>query len=110
MTEKKSCVQSFIQAGLLTSLSLLTFYRKAQSWREKDSVVIDAIQAILAKSPQAGFWKCYYRLWFQGYLFNHKKIYHVYCRLGLNLKRRIKKLLLKREKRSFVIEKVPNVQ
>ncbi len=77
MTEKKSSALSLIQAGLsvikacrLTSLSRATFYRKTQNWREKDKIVIDAIQAVLAKSPQSDFWKCYFRLQYQGYLFN----------------------------------------
>ena len=71
MTEKKSCAQSLIQAGLSVtkacewvSLSRATFYRERLNWGEKDRMVIDAIQAVLAKSPQAGFWKCYYRLRF----------------------------------------------
>ena len=117
MAEKKSCAQtlngaglSVIKACLLTSLPQSTFYRKTQNWREKDKIVIDAIQTVLAKSPQAGFWKCYFRLRFQGYLFNHKRVYRVYCRLGLNLKRRVKKVLPKREKRPLKIENVPNIQ
>ncbi len=108
MAEKKSCAQALNEAGLsvikaclLTSLPRSTFYRKTQNWREKDKIVIDAIQTVLAKPPQAGFWKCYFRLRFQGYPFNHKRVYHVYCRLGLNLKRRIKKLLPKREKKTI---------
>ncbi|CAM6800758.1 Mobile element protein [Morganella morganii IS15] len=60
--------------------------------------MIDAIQAVLSESPQAGFWKCYYRLRFKGYNFNHKRVYRVYCRLGLNLKRRVKKKLPERIK------------
>lgn len=68
--------------------------------------MIDAIQSVLTKSPQSGFWKCY----FLGYPFNHKRVYRVYCRLGLNLKRRIKKLLPIREKRPLIIEKMPNIQ
>lgn len=117
MAEKKSCAQALNEAGLsvikaclLTSLPRSTFYRKTQNWCEKDKIVIDAIQTVLAKSPQAGFWKCYFRLRFQGYLFNHKRVYRVYCRLGLNLKRRIKKVLPKREKRPLKIENVPNIQ
>ncbi|HID8369068.1 TPA: IS3 family transposase [Providencia stuartii] len=117
VTEKKSCAQSLKEAGLsvskackLTSLPRATFYRQPLDWRKKDQVVIDAIQSVLAKSPQSGFWKCYFRLRFQGYSFNHKRVYRVYCRLGLNLKRRVKKVLPKREKRPLVIEKVPNIQ
>lgn len=86
------------------------FYRQPIDWRKKDQVVIDAIQSVLAKSPQSGFWKCYFRLRFQGYPFNHKRVYRVYCRLGLNLKRRVKKVLPKREKRPLMIEKIPNIQ
>ena len=73
-------------------------------------MVIDAIQTVLAKSPQSGFWKCYFRLRFQGNPFNHKRVYRVYYRLGLNLKRWAKKTFPKREKRPLVIEKVPNIQ
>ncbi len=117
MAEKRSCTLSLKEAGLsvikaceLTSLSRATFYRQRIDWHKKDRVVIDAIQSVLAKSPQSGFWKCYFRLRFQGYPFNHKRVYRVYCRLGLNLKRRVKKVLPKREKRPLVIEKVPNIQ
>ncbi|UNH25633.1 IS3 family transposase [Moellerella wisconsensis] len=117
VAEKRSCAQSLKEAGLsvikackLTSLSRATFYHQQIDWRKKDQVVIDAIQSVLAKSPQSGFWKCYFRLRFQGYPFNHKRVYRVYCRLGLNQKRRVKKVLPKREKRPLVIEKVPNIQ
>jgi len=72
--------------------------------------VIDAIQAVLSESPQAGFWKCYYRLRFKGYSFNHKRVYRVYCRLGLNLKRRVKKTLPEREKKPLSVVSKPNVQ
>ncbi|HHR6088656.1 TPA: IS3 family transposase, partial [Providencia alcalifaciens] len=106
----KAAGLSVIKACKLTSLSRASFYRKTQNWHEKDKIVIDAIQSVLAKSPQSGFWKCYFRLRFQGYPFNHKRVYRVFCRLGLNLKRRVKKVLPKREKRPLVIEKVPNIQ
>ncbi|PHM45246.1 hypothetical protein Xmau_00896 [Xenorhabdus mauleonii] len=117
MTEKKSCAQSRVQAGLsvikacqLTSLTRATFYRKRMDWRKKNNAVIDAIQSVLAKSPQSGFWKCYYRLRFQGYPFNHQRVYRVDCCLGLNLKRRVKKVLPVREKRPLTVERLPNAQ
>ncbi|SUC47714.1 Uncharacterised protein [Providencia stuartii] len=60
MAEKRSCAQSLKEAGLsvikaceLTSLSRATFYRQRIDWRKKDRVVIDAIQSVLAKSPQS---------------------------------------------------------
>lgn len=117
MAEKRSCAQSLKEAGVsvskackLTSLSRTTFYRQQIDWCKKDPVVIDAIQSVFEKPPQSGFWKCYFRLRFQGYLFNHKRVYRVYYRLGLNLKRRVKKVLPKREKRPLKIENVPNIQ
>ncbi len=34
--------------------------------------------------------------------FNHKRVYRVYCRLGLNLKRRVKKKLPERERKPLI--------
>ncbi|EDU60638.1 hypothetical protein PROSTU_01172 [Providencia stuartii ATCC 25827] len=69
--------------------------------------MIEDIQSVLTQSPQSGFWKYDYRLRFEGYPFNHKR---VYGRLGLNLKCRVKKALCVREKRPLAIEKIPNIQ
>ncbi|GKW33472.1 transposase [Pectobacterium carotovorum subsp. carotovorum] len=117
ITERKFCASLLTVAGLsvitackLTSLSRASFYRRNTDWREKDKAVIDSIQAILSESPQAGFWKCYYRLRFKGFSFNHKRVYRVYCRLGLNLKRRVKKMLPVHEKKPLSVVNKPNVQ
>lgn len=66
MAETKSCIQALKEAGLsvskackLTSLPRASFYQKTQNWCEKDKIVIAAIQIMLAKSPQSGFWKYY---------------------------------------------------
>ena len=72
--------------------------------------MIDSIQAVLSESPQAGFWQCYYRLRFKGCIFNHKRVYRVYCRLGLNLKRSVKKTLSVHEKKTLSVVNKPNVQ
>lgn len=58
-----------------------------------DADVIDALNKVLEKSPNAGFWKCFRRIKRQHGQFNHKRVYRVYCRMGLNLKRRQKRLL-----------------
>ncbi|CNC79970.1 transposase [Yersinia enterocolitica] len=87
---------SAITACKLTSLSRHLF--------------IDAIHVVLSESPQAGFWKCYYRLRFKGFTFNHKRVYRVYCWLGLNLKRRIKKTLPKRENKPLSVVNRPDIQ
>ena len=58
----------------------------------------------------AGFWKCFGRMRYQGHRFNHKRVYRVYCRLGLNLKRRVKRVLPKREAKPLTVVAKPNHQ
>lgn len=62
----------------------------------------------LKKSPQAGFWKCFHRLRNKHYPWNHKRVYRVYCRLGLNQLRRIKKQIPKRDPAPLVVSEKPN--
>lgn len=91
-------------------LGRASFYRKPRDWREVDGEVIEALNEQLKKSPQAGFWKCFDRLRLKGYSFNHKRVYRVYCRLGLNLKRRSKRVLPKRKPKSLEVVKQVNQQ
>jgi|GEM_PF-5476951 len=62
------------------------------------------------KSPRAGFWKCYQRLRREGYAFSHKRIYRVYCRMGLNLRRRVQRVLPKRIAKPLEVSLLPNQQ
>jgi len=62
------------------------------------------IKAELRKSPQTGFWKCFGCLRFKGFMFNHKRVYRVYCRMGLNLKRKAKRVLPKRITRPLAMK------
>lgn len=103
MAEKKTCAQELTQAGLsviaacrLISLPRASFYRKNTDWKIKDAPVIETIYAELELSPRAEFWKCFHRMRNKMHFFNHKRVYRVYCRLGLNLKRRVKKKLPER--------------
>ena len=80
----------------ITGMGRATFYRKPVDWRQRDAAVIDALNEHIAKSPQAGFWKCYKRIRRAGHVFNHKRVYRVYRRMGLNKPRRIKRVLPKR--------------
>ena len=70
--EKKACAQglvargvSVVRACLATGLSRSGYYRPEKDWRIADAAVINAINDVLKKSPQAGFWKCFGRLRFQ---------------------------------------------
>ncbi len=62
---------SIARACCMIGLSRASYYRKPKDWREADSAVIDAINAVLKKAPRAGFWKCYARIRRQGHEFNH---------------------------------------
>jgi len=115
--KKKACTQglvargvSVVRACLATGLSRSGYYRPEKDWRTADAAVINAINDVLKKSPQAGFWKCFRRLRFNKHPFNHKRVYRVYCRLGLNLKRRTKHVLPKRTPQPLAVENKPNHQ
>ncbi len=59
----------------------------------KDEPVIAALQAAVERYPAYGFSKLFKILRRQGYRWNHKRIYRVYCLLKLNLRRKGKKRL-----------------
>lgn len=84
--DKRECASLLVEAGLsivrvcsFVGIGCATFYRPERDWRKMDAAVIDAINAVLEKSPRAGFWKCFGRMRFKGFTFNHKRVYRVYC-------------------------------
>jgi len=60
-------------------------------------------------SPQADFGKYYLRPRFKDFSFNHKRVYWVYYRLGLNLKHRII-TLPKRENKPLSVVNLLDIQ
>ena len=115
--ERRDIAQDLVKQGLSVSqacsaagLSRSSYYREPRDWRRADAGVIDAIQSVLRKSPRAGFWKCFRRLRRQGHSFNHKRVYRVYLRLGLNLPRRVKRKLPQREPRPLTVIPQANTQ
>ena len=80
-------------------ISRAAWYRPAPERLERDSEVIEALRRLTDKHRRWGFWKCYDRLRFEGKKWNHKKVYRVYCQLGLNYKRRTKKRVPSRVQR-----------
>lgn len=85
-----------MQACRLSGLSKASYYRRSTSWRKRDAAVIDALNYVLKQSPQSGFWKCFGRIRRQGHSWNHKRVYRVYCLMGLNMPRHQKRVLPKR--------------
>jgi putative transposase len=70
----------------------------------RDAEVIAALQAIVAAEQRWGFWKCHDRLRAQGYGWNHKRTWRVYCQLRLNLPRRTKRRVPQRERQPLWVE------
>lgn len=65
--------------------------------------MIAALNQVISKHSRWGFWKCFRCLRLQGYGWNHKRVYRVYCTLKLNLPRRTKKRLPQRRKVSLSV-------
>ncbi len=115
--DKREAVRLLCDSGLSIShackvadLSRASFYRQPRDWRVTDAAVIDALNEQIKQSPQAGFWKCYDRIRRQGYAFNHKRVYRVYCQMGLNKPRRLKRTLPKRNPKPLTVLPMANHQ
>jgi putative transposase len=74
-------------------LSRAAYYRRGVDWVGRDQAVVEALNAVVAKRHRWGFWKCFDRLRLDGYGWNHKRVYRVYCAMKLNLPRRSKRRL-----------------
>jgi putative transposase len=72
-------------------LARAAYYRPPRAAMARDAAVIEALTGLVAKNTRWGFWKCFDRFHNQGYPWNHKRVYRVYCALRLNLPRRTKK-------------------
>jgi len=89
-------------------LSRAAWYQAPQDWQVKDADVIDALTALVEAHPRWGFWKYRDRLRALGYSWNHKRIYRVYCALGLNQPRRTKRRLPERVRESLFVPEQPD--
>lgn len=79
-------------------LSRSALYKPKTDWAAKDAPVVDALNEIVAVRARWGFWKCFMRMRKDGRLWNHKRVYRVYCEMKLNMKRRTKKRFITRER------------
>ena len=76
-----------VRACQAARLSRAAYYKPGIDWAARDADVIAALQAIVVEEHRWGFWKCHDRLRAQGYDWNHKRTWRVYCQLRLNRKR-----------------------
>lgn len=84
-------------------LSHGAFYRRPMDWVIRDAEVIEALNTLVAAHPRWGFWKYVERLRTLGHRWNHKRIYRVYCGLGLNQPRRTRRKLPAREREPLFV-------
>lgn len=66
-----------------------------------DQEVILALSSLIDSKPGIGFWQCHSRLRKKGHKWNHKKVYRIYTKMKLNIRRRAKKRLPARVKHAL---------
>lgn len=91
------------QACQCVSLERSSFYYQPK--RKEDTELIGCLNELSEKHPSYGFKKMFYSLRNQGHAWNHKKVYRVYKKLGLNLLRKRRRRLASRERQNL---EVPN--
>ena len=99
---------SITRACRAAKLSRAAYYRQKLNWASRDAPVVDALNAVVEKRQRWGFWKCFDRLRDQGHGWNHKRVHRVYCKLRLNLPRRVKRRLPARVRQPLAAPAVAN--
>lgn len=61
--------------------------------KKQDQPVVEKLQELADKRPTEGFWKMYYRIRREGYVWNHKRLHRIYKALRMNFRRRVKRRL-----------------
>lgn len=82
---------SIRQACAALNFNRSSLYYKAK--RRDDQEIIELLSRLVEKHPRNGFKKLYFRIRNLGYDWNHKRIYRLYKKLGLNIRRKMKKRL-----------------
>jgi putative transposase len=100
MSIRKACAS--------VGLSRAACYRPVVDWLERDRSVVEALSDLAEKKPGLGFWKLFARLRRMGHSWNHKRVYRVYCRLKLNLRRRTKQRVPLRDPMPLLVPDRPN--
>jgi putative transposase len=93
MSERRACRL----IGLARSV-----FRYAAHPRD-DSKIQSALAELAARHPEFGFKKMFLTLRRLGHLWNHKRVYRIYCQLKLNLKRKHKRRIPTRNPLPLVV-------
>jgi putative transposase len=98
LSERRSC--------RLIGISRRTY--RYQSVKD-DQAVIEALSSESERHPGYGFWKLYHTLRRKGHIWNHKRVYRVYCTLRLNIRRRVRKRLPRRVQQPLALPALPDI-
>lgn len=94
---------SITRACKIAQLTRAAYYRDVIEPLKRDTVVIEALNALIEQDPGWGFWKCFDRLRHLGYRWNHKRVHRIYCAMNLNRIRKTKRRVPKRERQSLLV-------
>lgn len=75
---------------------------------DKDDQVIVALSELVERYPRYGFAKLFQLLRRKGSPWNHKRVHRVYCKMGLNIRRKGKKRLPNRNPQPLSVPDVAN--
>lgn len=79
-----------------------------ESKKESDDEIIEALQELVERFPERGFGKYFLLIRRRGRIWNHKRVYRVYCALKLNRRRLGKKRLPSRDPKPLVVPSSPD--
>jgi putative transposase len=99
---------SVIRACGCVGLSCSAYYQEPVSWIVRDAEIVAALARLIEERPSQGVWKCCQRLRLEGFGWNHKRIYRVYCMMKLNLRQAAKRRLPKRERVPLYVPRLPD--
>jgi len=86
---------SIARACAGVGLSRAAWYRPRIDWTARDAPVVEGLNAALAKNGRWGFGLCFDWLRNEGHPWNRKRVWRVYCDLGLSVKRTRRKRLVR---------------
>mgnify|MGYP001559458192 CR=1 FL=1 len=89
-------------------MSRATYYRTSEVNEDFDTEIIEALNSMVERHNRWGFWKCFKAVRRQGHIWNHKRVYRVYCQLRLNQKRRAKRRIPRRIRQPLIIPQRAN--
>jgi putative transposase len=96
------------RATRAVGMSRSAWYKPPEDRLEKDKEVIEALTRVTETNLRWGFWLSYKQLRYDGYSWNHKKVYRVYKELGLQHRRRTKKRIPSRYRQPLDTPSVAN--